>query len=99
MPACLPVLPFPVLPSSLLGPPTTPWTRTRLQIDTEGFDAPALEGAMGALMAGRVGVITFEYHVSPCLPACLFACLPACLPACMPACMHAPSALMRIFAC
>lgn len=33
-----------------------------LKIDTEGFDAPAMEGAMGALMAGRVGVITFEYH-------------------------------------
>ena len=32
------------------------------QLDTEGFDALALQGAMRSLAAKRVGVLIFEYH-------------------------------------
>lgn len=33
-----------------------------LKIDTEGFDAAVLTGAMTSIASGRVGVISFEYH-------------------------------------
>lgn len=32
------------------------------QIDTEGFDATVIMGAMESIARGRIGVISFEYH-------------------------------------
>ena len=32
------------------------------QIDTEGFDATVIQGAMEAITHGSVGVLSFEYH-------------------------------------
>ena len=33
-----------------------------LQLDTEGFDALALQGSTNSLMAGKAGMVLFEYH-------------------------------------
>jgi FkbM family methyltransferase len=33
-----------------------------LKIDTEGYDATVIQGAMQSIASGKVGVITFEYH-------------------------------------
>lgn len=33
-----------------------------LKIDTEGFDATVINGAMESLSSGRIGLISFEYH-------------------------------------
>jgi FkbM family methyltransferase len=33
-----------------------------LKIDTEGFDATVIAGAMEGLSSGRIGIISFEYH-------------------------------------
>lgn len=33
-----------------------------LQIDTEGYDATVLEGAVESISSGNVGIVHFEYH-------------------------------------
>lgn len=33
-----------------------------VQIDTEGFDATVIQGAMESIARGRIGLISFEYH-------------------------------------
>lgn len=32
------------------------------QMDTEGFDAAVIQGALNSIAQGRVGVVHFEYH-------------------------------------
>ena len=32
------------------------------QIDTEGYDATVISGALGSIAEGRIGILTFEYH-------------------------------------
>lgn len=44
------------------GTKTCSTDETHLQIDTEGFDATVVMGAMEAIAKGRVGLVSFEYH-------------------------------------
>ncbi len=36
------------------------------QIDTEGFDATVIQGAMESITHGSIGIISFEYHEVRC---------------------------------